>query len=242
MHHVMDGDAGPQRPGVAAASPATEQAAADEVVTASGLVSWSIARFVLTTAATLLVMALGPTLLGCRSVVVVSGSMSPNVLVGDILAVRPLGDGPPQQGQVLLVDDPAHPGRLVSHRLIRFNDDGTLQLRGDANAQPDSTPVPRSAVRGVAVLRVPLIGWPAVWAQRPAPLHLALTALVVMGAGVRGLRRVPANPPAPVVALRTGRQVQPGSRWRPRLVLRTGARTRRPRRRSHPSHWWLLDG
>jgi signal peptidase I len=171
--------------------------AKDESVNGIGVASWAAARSALLVAATLLVMALGPTVLGCRSLVVVSGSMSPHVLVGDILVTRPLGDRLPKRGQILVVDDPAHPGRLVSHRLVRINADGTLRLRGDANQKADSTPVPRQAVRGVAVLRVPLIGWPAVWAQQAASLPLSLTALLTLVVGLLGFRRLPARLTAP---------------------------------------------
>jgi signal peptidase len=164
-------------------------------VSAARVLAWSVARFVVTAITTLLVLAMGPSLLGCRSAVVVSGSMTPEVLVGDVLVARTMGTQTPHRGQVLLVDDPAHPGRLLSHRLVRLNADGTLLLRGDANREPDSTPVPRSAVRGAAVLRVPLIGWPSVWFQQRQLLPLALGALLLVGAGVLGLRPMPRPTP-----------------------------------------------
>lgn len=153
--------------------------------------TWGTARFAVTAAATLLALAIAPAALGCRAVVVVSGSMHPQVWVGDVLVTRPLGHQLPRRGQVLLVDDPTHPGRLVSHRLVRINPDGTLMLKGDANPSPDSTPVPPSAVHGVAVLRVPLIGMPTIWRAQQQTLPLAATTLLALSAGWMGLRPAP---------------------------------------------------
>jgi signal peptidase len=63
---------------------------------------------------------------------------------------------------VLLVDDPDFAGRLRLHRLTAIRG-GALILRGDANAQVDSTPVAPSAVHGQAFLRIPLVGYPLLW-------------------------------------------------------------------------------
>jgi signal peptidase I len=155
------------------------------------VVTWGLARFLIIGTSTLMGLAICPYALGCRSVAVVSGSMSPEVMIGDVLVTRPLGSQLPRRGQVLVVTDPVHPERQVSHRLVRVNADGTLVLKGDANLSSDSTPVQRSAVRGVAILRVPFIGWPSVWAQRGQGLPLAATALMGIGAGTLGRSRTP---------------------------------------------------
>jgi signal peptidase I len=165
--------------------------AADGDVLVWTALTWGSARFAITAAATMLVLVIVPVAFGCRAVVVVSGSMQPQVWVGDVLVIRPLGTQLPRRGQVLLVDDPVHPGRLISHRLVRVNPDGTLTLKGDANAAPDSTPVPRSAVHGVAVLRVPLIGQPSIWRTQGQTLPLAATTLLALSTGWIGLRPAP---------------------------------------------------
>jgi signal peptidase len=200
-------------------------------VSAVRVLVWSLARLTVTAIATLLVLAMGPSLLGCRSAVVVSGSMAPEVLVGDVLVARTMGTQIPHRGQVLLVDDPAHPGRLLSHRLVRLNADGTLLLRGDANREPDSTPIPRSAVRGAAVLRVPLIGWPSVWLQQRQPLPLAVTALLIVGAGVLGLRPMPRPRPTP------GRRAPAPAGQGDSQAARVGTSRRRP---PPPGDWPIL--
>ncbi|MFC6705687.1 signal peptidase I [Flexivirga alba] len=133
----------------------------------------------------LLVWSVLPVALGWHVTVVMSGSMEPALRPGDVVASRPVSVQQVRPGQVLLVDDPDHAGRLRLHRLVRINPDGTLTLRGDANPAADSTPVRRSAVRGVGSLRVPLVGSPAYWAQthRSGQLVEGAAALVLLLAG-----------------------------------------------------------
>jgi signal peptidase len=195
--------------------------AADGDVRVWTALTWGSARFAIVAVGTMLALVLVPAALGCRAVVVVSGSMHPSVWVGDVLVARPLGTQLPRRGQVLLVDDPAHPGRLLSHRLIRVNPDGTLMVKGDANTTADSTPVPRSAVHGVAVLRVPLIGHPTIWRAEGRSLPLAATTLLALSTGWIGLRPPPRGT---------------GSQHRPARTARAGTPRPRHRKTSEPGH------
>ncbi|HYN97653.1 MAG TPA: signal peptidase I [Pilimelia sp.] len=123
---------------------------------------------VLAAASGLLLWSVAPVALGWTTTVVVSGSMTPKIQVGDIVAAAPV---PPREaaklptGVVVLVDDPAKPGRLLLHRLVDFTDDGEMITKGDANAIRDSTPVPVENLRGVARLRIPSVGLPLMWAR-----------------------------------------------------------------------------
>lgn len=122
-----------------------------------------IARIYLTLFAGLMVWSLLPVMFGLSPIVVRTGSMQPAVMPGDVILVQHVAAAQVRVGQVVLADDPSHPGWMLSHRVIRRNDDGTLTTRGDANQAADSSPVQVSQVRGIARLRVPLIGLPAVW-------------------------------------------------------------------------------
>ncbi len=131
----------------------------------------------------LLLWSVLPVLFGWTVTVVVSGSMVPTLRPGDVVVVSPVkaGDvGKLTPGKVILVSDPAHPGQLLSHRLVGFTTEGNLITKGDANAVRDGRPVPPSGVRGVARLRVPWIGTPKVWVRdrKLAPM-LALGVIVV---------------------------------------------------------------
>jgi signal peptidase len=63
-----------------------------------------------------------------------------------VVVHRPAGQL--ELGQILVVDNPARPGQLLTHRLVGETEDGQLTLQGDANAVADSTPVAPQAVQG----------------------------------------------------------------------------------------------
>ena len=120
--------------------------------------------------------ALIPVALGLTPTVILSDSMKPSIGAGDIVL---LGDVPAEgakRGSVITFDDPAHPGRLLTHRVVRHAADGTYTTRGDANAANDSTAVPDEAVRGMGRVVVPAVGAPAIWIREGRWLPLLLWA------------------------------------------------------------------
>lgn len=121
------------------------------------------ARGVLLTVTALATMTLLPLAFGWRSEVILTGSMQPRLRPGDVVVAEPVTAAVVQPGQILVVADPAFPGRRLVHRFLFRNPDGTLTLKGDANAEPDSTPLPPSGVRARPRLLVPFIGRPLVW-------------------------------------------------------------------------------
>lgn len=127
------------------------------------LVIMLLARLVLATCVGLAFWAVAPMILGWMPTTVSSGSMEPAIMTGDVVVTKPAAADELAPGQVPLVTDPDHPDKLRLHRLERVEADGRLVLRGDANPAADSTPVSPDAVRGVGVLRIPLLGLPGLW-------------------------------------------------------------------------------
>ena len=117
----------------------------------------------------LLLTAVLPVALGLRSTVVLTGSMRPAISPGDVVLSSPVPASMLRPGQVLLVDNPAHPGAYLMHRYERTSADGAIITRGDANRAEDSTPVPVRNVRGVPRIRVPWVGMPIVWLRFGIP-------------------------------------------------------------------------
>lgn len=122
-----------------------------------------IARAILFAILGMLVWGLLPFALGWSPTTVMTGSMEPRISAGDVVVSRPVPTGTAELGQILLVDDPDHAGKLRLHRYAEDAPAGGLILRGDANQSNDSSPVSPEAVHGVAVLRVPYVGLPIVW-------------------------------------------------------------------------------
>jgi signal peptidase len=140
------------------------------------------ARAVVSCLVGLLLWALAPALLGWTTTVVHSGSMAPSLKPGDVVSFAP--DDEPEVGKVILAADPVEPERMLSHRVIGVQDDGSLITQGDANPDADSTPVPREDYFGTARLRIPWIGLPVLWWREqqylPIVLTVAVTALAVV--------------------------------------------------------------
>lgn len=114
-------------------------------------------------------------------VVITSGSMEPLIRPGDVVLAQPPAEpddlGP---GTVITFDDPIRPGELTTHRILGVNPDGTYRTRGDANAVPDSTPVPPDDVVGVGRLLVPMIGLPITWMRGAVTLFMAWVAVTAV--------------------------------------------------------------
>ncbi|MBY8984888.1 MAG: signal peptidase I, partial [Candidatus Lokiarchaeota archaeon] len=105
-------------------------------------------------------------------VVVVSGSMEPNLHKGDLLFLRGTdaeniknGTIEGKEGDIIVFDAnglwPHAPGDPIVHRVIdKKNDNGWLFLtKGDANPVHDPEWVPEYRILGVVVGRIPYIGW-----------------------------------------------------------------------------------
>lgn len=142
-----------------------------------------LSRAVLSLLSGLLLWSVVPVLAGWESSVVMSGSMEPRISAGDVVLVRPAEVRDLTPGLVLLADDPDHPGRLRLHRLAEVDaDTGALTLQGDANPEPDSTPVQPEAVHGIATLLVPRLGHPSVWLAEDRTWPLVATGIVLVAA------------------------------------------------------------
>ncbi|MCM0622067.1 signal peptidase I [Nocardioides bruguierae] len=144
------------------------------------------ARAVLAVLAGLVVWSVLPVALGWHSTVTVSGSMLPRIEPSDVVVSAPLDPGTDlRAGWIVLVDSPAQPGTLLVHRVVEVREDGSAITRGDANAEPDSDPVAREDVLGLARLRVPYVGRPFLWwhdghALTPGALGTGLGLLLVV--------------------------------------------------------------
>jgi signal peptidase I len=167
-----------------------------------------VAAVVLVVLVGLVATALVPQGAGLDAHAVISGSMAPQVQAGDVVLTAPVDDSELRPGQVLLFTDPQQPDRLLLHRLVSFDSEGYLVTRGDANQSDDSAHVAPSDVRGLARLRIPFIGLPAVWRAEGQFGRIALAAVLLAGAsaslvGGPGRRHAPGGhagrPPAPGV-------------------------------------------
>lgn len=165
-----------------------------------------------------LVLSLGawvlvPTVvLGWGSVTITSGSMEPSLKPGHVVVFEPHDGGSLDAGTVVTFRD-ERLDRLVTHRIVGTNDDGTLRTRGDNNPSDDAIPLTEDRIIGVGRLVVPAAGLPALWIHEGRIALLAgLVALTVMAV-------------TPAVRSSAGRcRARGGARRRPGMRRRRGGR------------------
>jgi signal peptidase I len=143
-----------------------------------GLVSLALVSLL----ATLVVLAtLLPALLDLDRVVLVSGSMSPSMVVGDVVLVDTDDDTPPGPGTVIVFDDPDDAGGVITHRVVESHAVGVYRTQGDANATPDTFSVTSDMIKGRGRLLVPAVGYPSAMHHNGRPgLALLLVGGVIV--------------------------------------------------------------
>jgi len=162
-----------------------------------GVLVTALCRGALALVGSLVLWSVLPVVWGWTPQVILSDSMAPRIVAGDVVVTRPVPASSLRPGQIITVSDPDHPGRTRTHRFVRVDPDGELVTRGDANHQADSTHVRPSAVDGMAVLRIPYVGMPVLWLRLHdyAPLLICLGLAVGAGLGAR-LNGRPSDPGA----------------------------------------------
>lgn len=102
--------------------------------------------------------------------VIISGSMEPEIDIGDVVIVRRVEPEQVVLGDVIQYREIERDVR-INHRVIEIREDERgLPLfitKGDANANPDSDPVLAEQLTGKVVHVVPRIGWITIVLRRP---------------------------------------------------------------------------
>lgn len=131
-------------------------------------------------------------------------SMAPAHPPGALVVAAPIDATDVEAGQVLMFEDPARPGRTVTHRVIevRRTPQGELRFvtKGDNNPEADVEAVPAENVRAVVRWSIPRLG---TWFDRltgpwtPVVL-IGVPALIVLVGELRDRRRGAEPAPATI--------------------------------------------
>ncbi len=111
-----------------------------------------------------------PTVFGYGCATVVSGSMEPEIKIGDLIITKACGDY--DQGDIITFYD-AVSGGYITHRIILVTDAG-YSTKGDANDSGDAFTVPRDAVVGKTVAVLGGFGNAVGFLQSPAGIFTVI--------------------------------------------------------------------
>ena len=133
-----------------------------------------------------------PRLLGYQVYAVISGSMEPAISVGDLVYVRQAKPEAVEENDVIAFFGTESSDAIILHRVVENRTvDGSFITKGDANAQPDLSPVSYQRLLGAAKRTVPKLGQVALilsgtWGKLAAVcLILAAVMLNAVSAALR---------------------------------------------------------
>jgi signal peptidase len=122
-----------------------------------------------------------PSLVGGRSLTVMSGSMEPALRVGDVVVNSRVSPADVRVGDIVTFTDPEGTGKLITHRVRRVRlADGTAHVvtKGDNTNSVERWDVPATGSFGRVEYRIPLLGFLVFWLHGP----LARIGLIVIPA------------------------------------------------------------
>ena len=133
---------------------------------------------------------------------ILSGSMAPGIPAGSLVLVTPLSPQRIRVGDVIVYKIPVADHRVIAHRVVAVLARGrreVIETKGDANAGRDPWRARLHGKRAWLVrTKVPLLGYPAVFAKRAWPFLLLASAVLLLL--VAALRRIWRTPPRTEVA------------------------------------------
>lgn len=134
-----------------------------------------------------------PKIGGYCPLIVLTGSMEPEIRSGDLIICRQIDSDDVRVGDVLAFFDPDSTGTAVlTHRVIRITEqDGSLAFitKGDANSIEDKTPVPAENLVGEYRFKIPGAGNAAMFMQTTAGLVVCVIVPLVLLVGYDVIRR-----------------------------------------------------
>ncbi|AKB35718.1 Signal peptidase I [Methanosarcina siciliae C2J] len=97
-----------------------------------------------------------------KAMVVLSGSMTPIMLPGDMIVVKSVNPDELTAGDVIAFRDPGGKDTFVTHRIVKIEREGEKRIfrtKGDANEEEDFFKVPDSDVVGKLIFVIPFAGY-----------------------------------------------------------------------------------
>jgi signal peptidase I len=133
-----------------------------------------------------------PRALGKPVLVVLTGSMEPQLSTGDVVIESRISPLDAKVGDVITFRDPERPDRLITHRVRRVTaraEDVSFTTKGDANNTVETWQIPRHGSIARVEYRLPKLGYVVAWISGPAA-RLFLVVIPAILLGLFELRRI----------------------------------------------------
>lgn len=125
-----------------------------------------------------------PKIGGYAPLIVLTGSMEPEIMSGDLIIVKQIDPKDVKEKDVIAFFDPEGSGMsILTHRVIEIiEEDGKLQFRtqGDANDAADRLPVSEDDLVGIYLTGIPGAGDVAMFMQTTAGLIVCVVVPLVL--------------------------------------------------------------
>jgi signal peptidase len=120
-----------------------------------------------------------------RPLTVMSGSMQPTIMTGDVVIAMPIAPLDARPGDIVSFNDPGRGGKLVTHRVRSMRRSGAkvdFVTKGDANNSVEKWRIDADKNISRTALRLPKLGRALVFARtRTGLLVLVLVPLLMLG-------------------------------------------------------------
>lgn len=118
-----------------------------------------------------------------RALVVKSGSMEPAIKTGSLVLSKAMESYQP--GDIIAFKNPAVPKELITHRLVRFEEENNQELiitKGDANENEDRAGLNPKHVVGKIFFTLPFLGYLIYFTRQPAGIItlIAIPAFLIV--------------------------------------------------------------
>ena len=115
-----------------------------------------------------------PTIMGYKFLTVLTGSMEPEIKVGSLVVVK---ETPIKELNVEDIITYKTKSSLVTHRIVKINENGSLITKGDANNTCDIGEVKEDQLQGKVILRLNRLGTIMLYLKQ----NIKLVILVLIG-------------------------------------------------------------
>jgi signal peptidase len=121
-----------------------------------------------------------------------SGSMSPQLNVGDLVVTRPVEAQAVSVGDIIIFHSVNKPDSFISHRVVEIKTNPFLafKTKGDANETVDPFTIPAQNLVGELAFHAPLLGYAVLFLQTGTGLlvSLVIPGLVIIAVCLKSLR------------------------------------------------------